>query len=229
MAPRARKSVSGTAAPQSLDTSVITQAVGGETEAQMQVFDQQRSMIAKLARERSEQGLSFEDLVQEGSVGLLAAMHEYAGGVADPFETYARRRVAEQMDSALQTEKAARREEEQLVADAHAFEAADLKLRRELGRAATPEEIRLQLGWTPDRLDEVASAVEDARRKHDEDLLDYLEPADVDLDGIGPENEEDGAGPEVLVQKQSEDRAEIRSHARRESDAEGEPDEGAPR
>ena len=82
-------------------------------------------------------------------MGLLAAMHEYAGGVADPFETYARRRVAEQMDSALQTEKAARREEEQLVADAQAFEAADLKLRRVLGRAATPEEIRLQLGWTP--------------------------------------------------------------------------------
>src|SRR5437764_11791882 len=42
-------------------------------------------------------------------------------------------------------------------------------------------------------------------------------------------DEEHGAGPEILVEEQGEDRAKIRPHAGRESDTEGDADEGAAR
>lgn len=151
-------------------------------------------MIQRLARQRSDRGLSFEDLVQEGSLGLLSAMHEFLGGVTDPFDTYAELRVGQQMDSALHEELAAVREEEQLAEDATAFEQAEIALRKELGRAATPSEIREKLGWTEERLDEVATAVADARQRHDEELLPFLESDYFDpVEWLGEEEAEGGA------------------------------------
>ena len=191
MAPRAREGRSGQARsgrrpPATLDRSTVQRAVSGEAGAQREVFDQQRALIQRLARERAEQGLSQEDLVKEGSLGLLAAMHEFAGGVQAPFETYAEARIGQEMDRALQDEKAAVREEQQLVADANEFEAAELALRKELNRAPTPTELRERLGWAPERVDDVAAAVEDARQRHDEELLPFLDPDYFDpLDWVG--------------------------------------------
>jgi RNA polymerase primary sigma factor len=174
---------------------MIARAVGGEAAAQRRVFEQQRQMIARLARERADQGLSQEDLLQEGSIGLLAAMHEFAGGVEGPFEPYAETRVAAQMDQAVADEQSALREEKQLADDAAAFERAELALRRELKREATPAEIGERLGWSAERLDDVAAAVEDARQQHDEELARYLDPEYFDpLDWIG--EEEDGPRPD---------------------------------
>jgi RNA polymerase sigma-E/F/G factor len=169
--------------------------VSGEAGAQREVFEQQRAMIVRLARERAEQGLTHEDLLQEGSLGLLAAMHEFAGGVAVPFDAYAEARIGEQMDRALRDEQAAVREEQQLVADANAFEAAELALRRELNREATPGELRERLGWTAERMDDAAAAVDDARQRHDEELLPYLNPDDLDpLDWIGEDEQTERNG-----------------------------------
>ena len=190
MAPRAREGRSGQArpgrAPATLDRSTVLRAVSGDAAAQREVFERQRPSIVRLARERGERGLSQEDLLQEGSLGLLAAMHEFAGGVEAPFESYAEARIGAEMDRALDEEQAAVREEQQLVADAVAFEAAELALRRELDREATPAELRERLGWTSERVDDVAAAVEDARRRHDEELLPFLDPDYFDpLDWVG--------------------------------------------
>jgi DNA-directed RNA polymerase specialized sigma subunit len=184
MAPRARKGRPGQAAPP-LDRAVVVRAVGGEPAAQRQVFEREGPMIALQARRRADQGLSQEDLVQEGSLGLLAAMHEFAGGVEQPFDAYAESRVAEHMDRALAEEQAALQEERQLVQDAAAFEEAESALRRELNRVPSPPEIQARLGWTAARLDDVAAAVEDARQRHDEELAAYLDPEYFDpLDWI---------------------------------------------
>lgn len=178
-----------------LDPSLVARAVAGEADAQKQVFDHEREMIRRQARARSEKGLTFEDLVQEGSLGLLSAMHEFVGGVAAPFGEYAETRVGEQMDAALREEEAAAREDRQLAEDAGAFEQAEIALRRELGRTATPEEIRARLGWPAERLDEVAAAVADARQRHDEQLLPFLESDYLDpIEWLGADEPEQSGG-----------------------------------
>lgn len=198
--PRAREGRSGQArpgrpAPGQLDRAVVARAVGGEPAAQREVFERERAMISRLARQRADRGLSHEDLLQEGSLGLLAAMHEFAGGVETPFDAYAETRVGEQMDTALADEQSAVREEKQLVEDAQAFEQAELALRRELKREPTPDELRVRLGWSQARLDDVAAAVEDARQRHDEELAAFLDPEYFDpLEWIGAEDGGDQNG-----------------------------------
>ena len=68
-------------------------------------------------------------------------------------------------------------------------------LRQELNREATPAEVRERLGWTPERLDDVAAAVEDARRRHDEELLPFLDPDYFDpLDWVGEDEATERGG-----------------------------------
>src|SRR5579871_6174094 len=172
MAPRGRGS--GSAEQREL----VARAAAGDGEARRQVFDSQRSMLNRLAGERSERGLAHEDLVQEGSLGVLAAIREFANGGGGDFGGLAERLAAAEMDAALDSERSARERDEQVARDADAFSIAEARLRRDLGRAPRAGELAQHLEWPVERVDEVAAAVAEARERADEELLGYLEPDD---------------------------------------------------
>lgn len=184
MAPRARKS--GSAGQREL----VARAATGDRDAQRELFDSQRSMLNRLAGERADRGLAREDLLQEGSLGVLSAIQELAGSEAEDFAGLAERRAAAEMDAALSSEAEAKEREERMVRDANAFAVAEVRLQRELGRAPRAGEIAAHLEWTVDRVEEVAAAVADARERDDEELLRYIDPDEVDvLDLLGADEE----------------------------------------
>jgi DNA-directed RNA polymerase sigma subunit (sigma70/sigma32) len=78
----------------------------------------------------------------------------------------------------------------QLVEDAEAYERAEISVRREKGREATREEIAEKLEWTPERTARLGEMVKEARRRHDEELLQYLDPGRP----LEEPDEEGGAG-----------------------------------
>ena len=59
------------------------------------------SMVIRLAGERGDRGLSAADLVQEGSIGLVKAVREFANSGESNFATFAEAKVAAQMDQAI--------------------------------------------------------------------------------------------------------------------------------
>jgi DNA-directed RNA polymerase sigma subunit (sigma70/sigma32) len=95
--------------------------------------------------------------------------------------------VGAQMDAAIDAEAAAVRDAELLVTAASDYERTQLLLRRELHRAATETEIAEKLEWTVDRTRYVAQVVAEARRRHDEELLAFIDPEAIDFDGEPPE------------------------------------------
>ncbi len=141
-------------------------------------------MVIRLARSRQERGLSLPDLVQEGSLGLLEAVRTFTASGEPKFAAFAERKVVAQMDAAIAAEASAVREAELLVAAANDYERTELLLRRELHREATEAEIARKLEWTIDRTRYVAQVVADARRRHDEELLDFIDPNAVELDDL---------------------------------------------
>jgi DNA-directed RNA polymerase sigma subunit (sigma70/sigma32) len=86
------------------------------------------------------------------------------------------------MDAALAAEAAAVREGEQLVAAANDYEKTEILLRRTLRRAPTDAEIAQKLEWTVERTRYIAEVVADARRRHDEELLAFIDPDSVDIE-----------------------------------------------
>jgi DNA-directed RNA polymerase sigma subunit (sigma70/sigma32) len=139
-------------------------------------------MVIRLAEAHHDSALSVPDLVMEGSIGLVEAARSFATSGEPDFAKFAARKVGDQMDSAIAAETAAVRDAELLVAAASDYERTELLLARELRRAPNESEIAEKLEWTVERTRYVAQVVAEARRRHDEELLAFIDPDAIDFD-----------------------------------------------
>lgn len=157
-------------------------AARGDKPSQERLVAAKLEMVVRLAEARDDKGLSVPDLVQEGSIGLVDAVQSFLRSGAPDFDAFAERKVGEQMDAAIAAEAEAVRDGELLVAAANDYERTELLLRREIHRPPTASEIAEKLEWTVDRTQYVASVVAEARRRHDEELLEFIDPDAIDFD-----------------------------------------------
>lgn len=171
------------------ESRLLERASAGDHEAESRLFNENLNMVIRLARRRVQQepdeGLNEDELVQEGSLGLLDAIHTYpkeAGG----FAAYATRQAEAAMSAAADARRQVLAGDAQLVADAEAYERAEISIRKLKGRAATPAELAEKLEWSVEKTNRLGEMVAGARRRHDEELLAYLEPDEISLIDIEP-------------------------------------------
>jgi len=167
---------------------LLKQSALGDRASQEKLVAASLSMVIRLADARPDGGLSTLDLVQEGSIGLVEAVQTFADSGESNFAAFAERKVGRQMDAAIAAEAAAVREAELLITAAADYDRVEMLLARELHRAPTEHEIAEKLEWTDDRTRYVAQVVMDARRRHDEELLAYIDPEAIDFDGDGDDD-----------------------------------------
>jgi RNA polymerase primary sigma factor len=161
---------------------LLRRAAGGDKASQERLVEAFLPAVVRLAAAREEQRMPLADLVQEGSIGLIQAIRTFsASGEAD-FERFAEARIAAQLDEALEVEAAALREE--LLLASEDYDRVEMLLARELHRPPTEAEIAQKLEWTGERTRYVAQAVAEARRRHDAELLEYIDPEAIDIDGL---------------------------------------------
>jgi len=155
-------------------------------EAETRLFNEHLGLVIRLARAHRDSegaGLNEDELIQEGSIGLIAAIRSFPESGAADFEAYAADQVTAQMAASQREQVTLDRAAAQLVQDAEAYERAEVSVRRQQGRAASNAEIAEKLEWTPERTALLAEMVKEARRQHDEELLGYLDPERL-LDNI---------------------------------------------
>lgn len=148
----------------------------GDQRSQERLVAANLDVVVRLAQARDEQGLSVPDLVQEGSIGLVEAVRSFADSGQNDFASFAEQRIGAQMDAAIAMEAAAVRDAELLVVAATDYEHTELVLRRELHRPPSHAELAEKLEWTVERTLYVAQVVADARRQHDEEMLQFIDP-----------------------------------------------------
>jgi RNA polymerase primary sigma factor len=165
------------------EARLVEQSARGDQDSQSLLIAAKLGMVIRLAETRADRGLPVSDLVQEGSLGLVEAVRSFKDSGHADFAAFAEKKVGEQMDAALAAEAAAVQEGEQLVAAANDYERTQTLLARTLHRAPTEAEIAEKLEWSVDRTRYVAKAVDEARRRHDEELLAFIDPDAIDFDG----------------------------------------------
>lgn len=161
---------------------LLKAATGGDRQARESIINAHLDWVASAARERSARGLAQGDLFQEGIIGLIEAIEGFPDSGSREFEPFARERVARSMDAALGDEERVVRQGRMLVQAADDYVKAEMTLRNELGRDGTAVELAEKLEWSVQRTQEMGEIVADARQRHDEELLQYLDPGDIDLD-----------------------------------------------
>jgi len=165
---------------------LFDRAAVGDKGSQDRLVAAHLDLVIRLAAARGAQPLSVPDLVQEGSIGLVEAVRSFASGGDGDFQRFAGRLIDEKIDAAIAAEAASVRDAELLVAAATDYERTELLMRRELGREATEAELAEKLEWTQERTRYVAQVVGDARRRHDEELLAFIDPAAINFDDDEP-------------------------------------------
>lgn len=145
------------------------------------------------ALHRRDSEVEIGDLFQEASLAVVTAVEEYAGrgGRADGLGRFVSQVVALHLDAAVEREADRRRIDEALVRDTRLFEAAEVALRRRLGRPATTLELAGALEWPPERVELLSAMLADARALHDRSLIPFLD--DIEPDPGGDDGDADPA------------------------------------
>jgi DNA-directed RNA polymerase sigma subunit (sigma70/sigma32) len=172
-----------------------------DAEASRVLVEHNLDLVVGQAERHEDRGLSFADLYQEGTVGLLDAVGAYTG--QGTFRDFASLHIGLQMDSLIEAEVGARREADRYVADSRHLDLAQVMFRQQHHREPDPEELAALLKWDRAHLDKVTALLQEARQRNDLLTLEFLEDAGDEVPGTDyPEPDKDphrqlrGHGPD---------------------------------
>jgi RNA polymerase primary sigma factor len=169
---------------------LLQRAALGDTSSQERLVEAYLPTVVRLAAVRTEQGLPLPDLVQEGSIGLIEAIRTFAASGETDFAKFAEGHITAQLATAIDAELAAVREAQAMITAAEDYDRTEVVLRRELRRAPTEQELAEKLEWTVERTRYIGQVVNEARQRHDEELLAFIDPEAIDFDADGESESE---------------------------------------
>ncbi len=121
---------------------VLTRRVqGGDLEARQRMIEANLRLVISIAKRYRCRGLSFEDLVQEGILGLMAAITRFDPEKGYRFSTYATHWIRQSIGRAIDNHGRLIRLPSHVSDAVRKLERARLLLARRLGRQPTVEEL----------------------------------------------------------------------------------------
>src|SRR5205809_2282807 len=131
----------------------------GDSEARDQMVRANLRLVVNIARGYTGKGLSLQDLIEEGNLGLLRAVEGFDPTMNTRFSTYASYWIKQSIKRALVNTAKTIRIPAYMVELLAKWRRASSKLQDELGRPATHEEIARVLGLPKKKLSIIKKAI----------------------------------------------------------------------
>lgn len=162
------------------DLELIRAAALGDRSARDHLLVAHLPLVRRVAARYRDFGLPYEDLVQEGSLGLLDAIEHFDEDRGVAFATYARFRVQRAIRNALTERARLVRLPKHIVERRRLIDRESARLLAARGRAPTPAELAARTGLSVEAVNEARAAA--------------IEPVSLD-EPVAP----DGSPLEMLV------------------------------
>jgi RNA polymerase primary sigma factor len=135
------------------------QIADGDVRARDRMVRANLRLVVNIARGYTGKGLSLQDLIEEGNLGLLRAVEGFDPAVGTRFSTYASYWIKQSIKRALINSAKTIRIPAYMVELLSKWRRASARLTEELGRTPTPEEIARVLGLQKKKLPIIKKAI----------------------------------------------------------------------
>src|SRR5689334_7274994 len=128
------------------EKELATRIGQGDAQARDRMVRANLRLVVNIARGYSGKGLSLQDLIEEGNLGLLRAVEGFDPAMGTRFSTYASYWIKQSIKRALNNTGKTIRIPAYMVELLSKWRRATARLTEELGRTPTPEEVARVLG-----------------------------------------------------------------------------------
>ena len=144
------------------EVELSRRARAGDAKARTRLVEKNLRLVVSVAKKYRGYGVPFEDLIQEGNIGLMKAVDKYDPERGWRFSTYATWWVRQAVGRAVSDKGRTIRLPVHMGEKMRKMARTYNGLSAELGREPTDEEVAGRLGWTAEKVREVKSAMPDA-------------------------------------------------------------------
>src|SRR5919112_1220376 len=134
----------------------------GDQRARKKLIEWNLKLVVSVAKRYREMGVPFEDLIQEGNIGLMRAVERYDPNRGFRFSTYATWWIRQAVGRAVSDKGRTIRLPAHMGERLRKVGRAAGDLSAELGRAPADEEVAERLDWTADEVRQVKAIIPDA-------------------------------------------------------------------
>ena len=144
------------------EIELSNRAKQGDQRARQRLIEKNLRLVVSVAKKYRGYGLPFEDLIQEGNIGLMKAVEKFDPDRGFRFSTYATWWIRQAVQRAVADKGRTIRVPVHMTEKIRKMARTYNELSAEFEREPTDEEVAERLGWTIDEVRDVKDAMPDA-------------------------------------------------------------------